>query len=77
MLGRTIIVATLSALIEVPGSTQPMEHDPGEKLGEVHFATSCSEPAQRDFNRAVALLHSFQFNRAIDGFDGVLRQDPT
>jgi len=49
----------------------------GGKLGEVHFATSCNESAQRDFNRAVALLHSFQFSRAIEGFNVVLREDPT
>ncbi|HEY1725967.1 MAG TPA: hypothetical protein VGF89_11110, partial [Steroidobacteraceae bacterium] len=29
-----------------------------------------------DFNHAVALLHSFQFSRAIDGFNAVLGQDP-
>jgi tetratricopeptide (TPR) repeat protein len=48
-----------------------------EKLGTVHFATSCNEVAQSEFNRAVALLHSFQFSRAIAGFDSVLREDTT
>jgi hypothetical protein len=61
-----------------PGAvTQERPHGNDEKLGEVHFATSCNEPAQSDFNWAVALLHSFQFSRAIDGFDAVLRDDPT
>jgi len=49
----------------------------GEKLGVVHFATSCSAGAQKEFNRAVALLHSFQFSRAIEGFNAVLGQDAT
>jgi hypothetical protein len=55
------------------------EHHPGtgEKLGEIHFAVSCNEAAQREFNHAVALLHSFQFSRAIEGFRGVLGEDPT
>ncbi|HTV98479.1 MAG TPA: hypothetical protein VME42_20980 [Steroidobacteraceae bacterium] len=68
--------AILLAFIAARGMT--LEHQPanGEKLGEVHFATSCNEPAQRDFDRAVALLHSFQFDRAIDGFHAVLRKDP-
>src|SRR5215813_3298212 len=48
-----------------------------EKLGTVHFATSCNEMAQREFNRAVALLHSFQFGRAIDEFNVVLGEDAT
>ncbi|MGO8972178.1 MAG: hypothetical protein ACLQNV_01425, partial [Steroidobacteraceae bacterium] len=59
------------------GWAQEHEHSNGEKLGEVHFATSCSEVAQGQFNRAVALLHSFQFSRAIEGFNAVLADDPT
>ena len=43
----------------------------------VHFATSCNEAAQKEFNRAVALLHSFQFSRAIEGFNAVLGEDAT
>jgi hypothetical protein len=52
-------------------------HGNGEKLGAVHFSTSCNVVAQMEFNGALALLHSFQFSRAIDGFDAVLRDDPT
>jgi hypothetical protein len=37
-----------------------------ERLGEIHFTTSCNQTAQPEFNRAVALLHSFQFSRAIE-----------
>ena len=32
---------------------------PGEQLGQVHFAVSCHAAAQAQFDRAVALLHSF------------------
>src|SRR5208283_618568 len=69
------IAAVLVLFIAGSGITHV--HGNNEKLGEVHFATSCNEPAQRDFNRAVALLHSFQFSRSIDGFDAVLREAPT
>jgi hypothetical protein len=55
---------------------QEHQHGAGEKLGAVHFATSCNDVAQKDFNRAVALLHSFDFGRAIRGFNAVLEQDP-
>jgi len=58
------------------GMTQEHQHGNDEKLGEVHFATSCNEVAQKKFNRAVALLHSFQFSRAIEGFNAVLGEDP-
>lgn len=56
---------------------QEHQHGMGEKLGVVHFATSCNAGAQKEFNRAVALLHSFQFSRAIEGFKAVLGQDAT
>ena len=46
-----------------------------EKLGTVSFATSCNPSAQKQMNRAVALLHSFQFSRAIDGFNAALKSD--
>lgn len=46
-----------------------------EKLGTVHFATSCSAAVTADFNRAVALLHSFEFRPAIAGFESVLERD--
>jgi hypothetical protein len=32
---------------------------PGEKIGQVTFATSCAPAMQKPFERAVALLHSF------------------
>src|SRR5262249_33633125 len=48
-----------------------------EKLGTVHFATSCTAAAQTPFDRAVALLHSFQFREAIDGFNATLKIDST
>jgi hypothetical protein len=56
---------------------QELQHLNGEKLGTVHFATSCNDAAQQEFNRAVALLHSFQFSRAIEGFNAVLAKDAT
>jgi hypothetical protein len=48
-----------------------------EKLGTVHFSTSCNQTAQQQFNRAVALLHSFQFSRAIAAFHQTLGADPS
>src|SRR6185437_3420898 len=54
---------------------QQQQHGPDEKLGVVHFATSCNPSAQNEFDRAVALLHSFQFSRAIEGFNAALKAD--
>jgi hypothetical protein len=77
MYGIKLFAAVLLLFAAARGMTQEHEHANGEKLGEVHFATSCNEVAQREFNRAVALLHSFQFSRAVEGFNAVLGEDPT
>jgi hypothetical protein len=55
------------------------EHGAGEpeKLGKVEFAVSCGAAVQPQFNRAVALLHSFGYRKAAETFDGIARQDPS
>jgi Tfp pilus assembly protein PilF len=57
---------------------QPAQHDHAapEKLGRVHFTTSCSKDVAAAFDRAIALLHSFSFSVAKQAFDGVLAKDP-
>lgn len=47
-----------------------------EKLGEVNFPVSCSADAQKEFNRAMALFHSFWFDPAKVAFAKVLEHDP-
>jgi hypothetical protein len=74
---QKFIGAILWAFLATLGMAQEHQHADGEALGKVQFATSCNERAQSEFNRAVALLHSFQFSRAIDGFNAVLSEDPT
>jgi hypothetical protein len=64
------------ALLAAGGLAQEHHHGQSEKLGAVHFATSCNAGAQREIDRAVALLHSFQFNHAIQGFNRALKSDP-
>jgi hypothetical protein len=54
-----------------------MAHEKDEKLGQVNFPVSCSGEAQTQFNRAVALLHSFWYAEAVKGFTGVTETDPT
>ena len=74
---RNLVLAGL--FVMMPAATciaQEHDHGNSEKLGTVHFATSCNEGAQKEFDRGVALLHSFQFSRAIQGFNVVLQNDP-
>jgi tetratricopeptide (TPR) repeat protein len=72
-----LIAALLLAFAALPGVAQEHQHETSEQLGAVHFVTSCNSAAQRDMNRAVALLHSFQFSRAIEGFNVALGEDAT
>ena len=51
-------------------------HAAPEKLGKVSFPTSCSAALQEQFDRGVALLHSFAYTAAADAFQGVAREDP-
>jgi len=56
---------------------QAHDHASPENLGKVNFSTSCSSAVQPQFNRAVALMHSFQFARAIEAFNVILASDPS
>jgi hypothetical protein len=70
-LAVALTVAFAGAAGTHPASAQ------GEKLGKVSFPTSCSAAAQPQFDRAVALLHSFWFGHAIKGFNDVAQADPS
>jgi tetratricopeptide (TPR) repeat protein len=48
-----------------------------DKLGKVNFTTSCDPKVQAEFDRGVAMLHSYWFIIARRTFDGILQQDPT
>ena len=52
------------------------EHPVPEKLGSVQFPTSCSSKAQKSFERAVALLHSFAYPAAENEFRDVAAKAP-
>jgi tetratricopeptide (TPR) repeat protein len=60
----------------LPLAAQEHEHPVPEKLGVVSFPTSCSAGVQNEFERAVALLHSFAYSAAEKAFRDVARADP-
>ena len=79
-LSRLFVLASLAVLLLPLGSSaQEMDqhkHEMGEKLGRVNFAVSCNGAAQQQFNRSVALLHSFWYEEAAKGFAEVTKTDP-
>jgi hypothetical protein len=52
------------------------EHSAPEILGKVSFPISCKPAVQQQFDRGVALLHSFAYTAAADAFQGVADHDP-
>jgi tetratricopeptide (TPR) repeat protein len=69
---------TMACALALATSVGAAQHDHGaDKLGTVAFSTSCSGAAQTAFNRGVALLHSFEFGRAVSEFDATLAADPS
>jgi tetratricopeptide (TPR) repeat protein len=70
-----VILAVASTVIIVAGVVSAHE-DGTEKLGKVHFPTSCNAAAQAEFERAVALLHSFWYEEALKAFTSVTSTDP-
>src|SRR5215510_8202512 len=71
---RYFAVALIVLLLA--GGPAAFAHD-GEKLGAVHFPVSCAPAVQADFERAVALLHSFWYEEALKAFTGVTAADAT
>jgi hypothetical protein len=70
--------ALLLLVAAVPAVSQQHAHpESAERLGSVHFQTSCSQAVAPQFNRAVALLHSFEFGASIRAFNDVLTSDST
>ena len=77
-------LACLGALLTIcMGLTTPTAGDEShhhvlteKEVGSVNFANSCSKAVQSDFQRAVALLHSFQYEQTRDAFTDITRLDP-
>ena len=69
-----VVVTVLWASQAVAQETH--DHPAPEKLGRVSFPVSCKPAVQPEFNRAVALLHSFAYSSAREAFQDVAVHDP-
>src|SRR5215470_5094152 len=78
---RPITNATLIALaltvVSVAFSTTPARVSSEEKLGKVSFPVSCTPQAQAEFERGLAMLHSFFFPETVKVFTQVTQTDPS
>jgi hypothetical protein len=77
----TRALVTGALLLQPAAGARSQDHAGGHatplRLGTVHFPTSCSTAVAPTMDRAVALLHSFEFGASIRTFDEVLASDST
>jgi tetratricopeptide (TPR) repeat protein len=71
-IARFLFGSTLIALLS-QGAVRANE----ERFGEVNFPISCSPAAQQQFNRAVAMLHSFFFPETVKEFTAIADKEPS
>jgi len=80
MMRRYTIFAPVLGLVLILSATAVSAHDDetkarGEKLGRVVFKTSCSPEAQKQFERALAMQHSFFFPETVKAFTAIPETD--
>jgi hypothetical protein len=64
--------AALATLAMTPATAQQA---PVQQLGNVHFATSCNDTAQRRFDRAMRYQHSFWYQQSKEIYEEALQAD--
>ena len=79
ILGPVIVAGALAAAPAPAPAQETHEHahTVPEKVGRVHFATTCASAVQPAFEHGVALLHSFGYEPAARTFAEVAAHDPT
>src|SRR5258708_12169499 len=70
------ISLTLLFLLPFASAQEMHSHSAPEKLGKVSFPISCTPAVQEQFDRGVALLHSFAYTAAEDAFQRVAELEP-
>lgn len=70
------LVGSALSLYAAPGTAHEGDSQTG-KLGKVSFPTSCDPKLQADFERAVAMLHSFWYVAAEKAFPAIVAKDPS
>ena len=72
-----ILIVILGILCWVPVATAQEKPRDAEKLGNVHFPVSCLPATQPQFDRAVAMLHSFWYPQGLNAFAEIAKTDPS
>jgi tetratricopeptide (TPR) repeat protein len=75
---KSLLAASVSIAAVALSSSQLLvaQSEVDQQLGNVHFATSCNEVAQRRFDRAMRYQHSFWYRQSKEVFEDALKGDP-
>jgi tetratricopeptide (TPR) repeat protein len=79
---RFLTACALSCTMLLPATALAQHEDHGamspDQIGSasVKFDTSCAPAVREDFNKAIALLHSFWFGEATTLFEAIVEKDP-
>jgi hypothetical protein len=71
----SVLMSLISPLWNLAAMTQEKATQP-ERLGKVHFHTSCNTAAPLRFDRTMALLHARFFLETVRAFTAVTEADP-
>src|SRR5215467_8279564 len=72
---RSFVLLTILTLLSAPVGIA--QEKTTEQLGKVNFPVSCSPKAQAQFERGVAMLHSYWFTEGGKVFEAIVREEPS
>lgn len=79
-LNKYLLATAILMLLYAPATpgqeTHPHRHEATETLGDVNFPISCGPAAQKQFNRATAMLHSFWYDEAEKAYAAIANKQP-
>jgi tetratricopeptide (TPR) repeat protein len=78
MMLRLLLVLILGGSVSLlQAQDEHAGHNFSSDFGKVHFQVSCSPAAQQQFDRAVAMLHSFFYPETEKAFQAIAQQEPS
>ena len=76
MPNKSTLILAAAFFFSVP-QDEHVGHNVASDFGKVHFAISCSPASQQQFDRAVAMLHSFFYPETEKAFQTIAQQEPS
>jgi hypothetical protein len=74
---RIAMLCTVLATGPAAAQAEHAGHADGEHFGRVHFQISCSDAARQQFDRGVAMLHSFFYPETVKAFSAIAEAEPS